>query len=276
MDLGGHELQRCTACGLVYALEYHDPDEVYVDGYFTGGTDFGLDVMDPEFQRFLAHAAERRLKLIERLVGGRGSILDVGCGTGEVIAVARDRGWDATGVEPIPESAEIARGRGVTVHTGMLEDTDVPQSSHDVVSAFHVIEHVPDGTAFLRSISRWARPGGHVVIECPNFRSAHRLGHGDAWPSLRPLEHLAHYTPSTMASTIRRAGLEPVAVRTLGFLWPDQTTPQMLADLGLGRAHRAVTRLPAPARWLLLRSIERAYDVVRAGQVVFAVARAPG
>lgn len=275
VDLDGHALRRCTACGLVYAPEYGDPSSIYVDGYFTGGTEFGLDVQDPGFQRFLAHAAARRLDVIERAVGHRGSILDVGCGTGEVLAVGAERGWTVTGVEPIAESAEIARGRGLDVRNAMLEDSGLPQGSFDVVTAFHVIEHIPDGTAFLRSIARWAKPGGHVVIECPNYRSAHRVGHGGTWPNLRPLEHLAFYDTGTLATTLRRAGLEPVVVRTLGFLWAEQATHEMLGDLGLGRLHGVVTRLHPVARFQLLRAVERAYDVARVGQVVLAVAQTP-
>jgi SAM-dependent methyltransferase len=288
-DREGETLRRCTACALVYAREFGDPSEIYVDGYLVGGTDFGLDVMHPQFQEFLAHAADVRLRALERIVGPPGSLLDVGCGTGEVLGVAKLRGWRGVGVEPVAESVEIARARGVEVRHAMLEKSDLEQGSFDVVSAFHVLEHMSEGTAFLRSIARWARPGGHVLIEVPNWRGFHRRSSGADWPSLRPLEHIAHYSPKTLASTFARAGLEPVKVRTLGFLWDQQTLPQALADIGGLRWQsrmRVLSRpgvhkgepatYPSKAGWALLRSVQRAYDLAGVGQVVFGVARAPG
>src|SRR4051794_30401484 len=96
--LGGrHELRSCTTCHLVFAPEYGDPDEIYVEGYLTGETDFGLDLFHPLFQEFLAFAAAKRLDRIEAVRPGRGRLLDVGCGSGEVLAVARDRGWEVAG-----------------------------------------------------------------------------------------------------------------------------------------------------------------------------------
>jgi len=291
IDLGEDRmLRRCTACRLVYAPEYADPSEIYVDGYLRGGTDFGLDIMHPLFQQFLDFAARRRMTMLERHVGGAGSLLDVGCGAGEVLHAAVDRGWTAVGCEPVAESAAIARQRGLDVRTALLEESDIPPRSFDVVSAVHVLEHMTDGTGFLRSIGRWARPGGHVMIEVPNWRSVHRRAKGAQWPGLRPLEHIAHYGPRTLAGTMRRAGLAAVTVRTTGFLWPEgQTLAHALDDLavpGLRRwmrgplvregDHKGTPALvPTRAGWAVLRATQRAYDLGRVGQVVIGIGRVP-
>src|SRR5262245_39217217 len=114
VDLDGrHELQQCEACELVFATAYGDPEAIYVEGYLTGETEFGLDLFHPLFQDFLDFAAGKRLDLIESVRPERGSLLDVGCGSGEVLAVAQGRGWSVAGAEPVPQSAEIAQGRGL-------------------------------------------------------------------------------------------------------------------------------------------------------------------
>ena len=292
-DFGpNHRLRRCTDCRLVYAPVAGDPDEIYVDGYLKGETEFGLDLFHPLFQEFLTYAAERRFALIERVASPPGRLLDVGCGSGEVLAVAQGRGWTVQGAEPVAESARIARDeRGLDVRNTILEESGLPERSYDVVSAFHVLEHMRDGQEFLRTLARWVRPGGHLVIEVPNWRSVHRLAWRDAWPGLRPLEHLAHYSPATLAATMRRAGLEPVDVHTPGFLWEEQTFEQMLADLGLQRASLSMRRAriftrhgrqdekPATkptrlGRWML-EGVQGGYGFARAGQVILAVARVP-
>src|SRR5690606_4572283 len=101
---------------------YADPDAVYVDGYLSGGTDYGLDIFDPVFQEFLDFAADRRLDRIEA-VRSPGRLVDVGCGSGEVLRAARRRGWEVAGAEPVEESARIARERGLDVRTAVLESS---------------------------------------------------------------------------------------------------------------------------------------------------------
>lgn len=290
VDLGaGRHLRRCAACQLTYAPEYADPDALYVDGYFSGeGGSFGIDLNIPRFQRYVTHVVHQRAAALERIVGRRGRVLDVGCGTGDFVAALGDRGWKAQGVEPIAETAQAGRDRGLDVTTGLLQDSGLPEQAYDLVTAMHVVEHMTDATAFLRLIGRWARPGGHVAVEVPNFRSFQRRAYRSDWPFLRPLEHIVHFTPDTLAATLQRAGLAPVSVRTKSYLWHEHSLDEALGDLGrpgwadrLARASRPgdiegnPARFPTAPLWVLLRGIERAYDASRTGMVVLAVARVP-
>jgi SAM-dependent methyltransferase len=273
---------------MVYAGEYGDPEAIYVDGYLKGETDFGLNIMEPLFQEYLDWAAECRLAAIERAAGGPGRLLDVGCGSGELIRVAGKRGWTAAGVEPVKESASIAIERGLDVSQAMLQDSGRPERGYDVVSAFHVLEHMSEATEFLKMIARWARPGGYVAIEVPNWRSFHRLNSGQGWPGLRPLEHIGHYTPATLEATLGRAGLNPVKVRTMTFLWEKQTLDQVLGDLARPRWARWLrplsvdgeqkgepAKVPGRAVWAMMHGVQAAYDVAKVGQVVLGIGQVP-
>lgn len=285
---GSTRLNRCTSCAFVYATEGADPDEVYVDGYLKGESElgFGLDVFHPYFQAFLGYAADVRLRRIARHATPPGRILDIGCGSGEVLLGAMRQGWTAVGVEPVEESAKIAQDRGIDVRATTLEDSGLEEHSFDVVTAFHVLEHMSDANGFLRSMARYARPGGRVVVEVPNLRSVHRISYGAAWPGLRPLEHLGHFTPATMAATFRHAGIEDVSVGTLGFLWRGQSLGEMLNDLGLHRFTSRLQRLgrqcevigrqevvPRRPTWLALRLTQALYDMARMGEAIFAIGR---
>jgi hypothetical protein len=172
----------------------------------------------------------------------------------------------------------------------MLEDSGLPESSYRTVTAFHVLEHMADGLSFLRLLTRWAAPGGYVVIEVPNWRSMERRLKGRDWPGLRPLEHVAHYGPATLASTFERAGLEDVQVRTMTFQWPEQSLRYALGDLGLRRLYRSKLSRPfsvekiengnavryprTPMRWAM-KGTARAYDAAKVGQLVLAAGRRP-
>lgn len=285
---GPQRLRRCAGCETVYAAEYADPSEVYVEGYLCADTEFGIDISHPRFQRYLAGVGADRARLIERITGGRGRLLDVGCGSGEFAAAARDHGFDVQAVEPESSGAEVAHSRGLDVRTAMLEDAGLPERSYDVVCAFHVLEHLPDSRAFLRSLARFTKPGGHVVIEVPNFGSVLRRRSGVDWVHLRPLEHLIYHSPETLERCLWRSGLEPVAVRTRTWLSPPQILDDALADLArprLGPARSLVARpeqvegeavlVPRPIGWALLRALASLYDFLRGGTVVVGVARVP-
>ena len=291
---GGNWLQRCDRCHTVSAPDYADPEEIYVDGYMFGAAaPFGLDVRDPLFQRYLTRVARRRLAIIESVSGIRGGrLLDVGSGTGEVLRAAAGRGWRAQGVEPERTAAEMAQARGLEVIVSDLAESGLPERSFDVVSAFHVLEHLPDSRAFLRLLARWVRPGGWVCIEVPNFASVQRRRLHEQWTGLRPREHLVHFTPATLRATFRAAGIEPVKVRSPAYVGPPQTLDQALWDLVRpnGRLRRILLALSRPgagddnqpsdhelyptrAGWALLRAVEAVYDAGGAGAVVVCLGR---
>jgi len=287
-DLGrGNRLRRCVACETISAPDYVDPAEVYVDGYMFGQAGrFGVDVRHPTYQRYLARVADRRIGMIERATGRRrGSLLDVGSGTGEVLVAARERGWRVQGVEPERTGAQMARDRGLEVTVSSLEASGLPERSFDVVSAFHVLEHLPDSRSFLRTLARWARPGGAVVVEVPNWRSVQRRRLRQDWLNLRPGEHLVHFTPQTLAATLRASGIEPLAVRSPGYVGPPQTLDHALADLVRhGRYRRLIeplsrmrtvdgaqARFPTRVGWAVLGATDAVYDRAGVGAVVFCV-----
>ena len=176
-----------------------------------------------------------------------------------------------------------------------LEHSGLPERRFDVVSAFHVLEHLPDSRAFLRTLARWARPGGFVCIEVPNFASVQRRRLGAGWSGLRPHEHLIHFTPATLAQTFRAAGIDPVTTRSPAYIGPPQTLDQALWDLVRphGRLRRALVALsrrrgnrsgdgspddelyPTRAGWAVLRGVEAVYDRAGVGAVVVCVGRVP-
>jgi SAM-dependent methyltransferase len=183
----------------------------------------------------------------------------------------------------------MARERGLEVTVDELEDSGLPEGSFDVVSAFHVLEHISDSRSFLRTMHRWVRPGGFVVIEVPNWASFQRRRMAETWTGLRPLEHIVHFTPRTLPRVMASVGLRPVLVRSPAYLGPPQTLDNALDDLARhGRYRRLVERFSRPdpggeeaARrptrvgWAILRATEAAYDRAGVGSVVLCVARAP-
>jgi 2-polyprenyl-3-methyl-5-hydroxy-6-metoxy-1,4-benzoquinol methylase len=262
-------LRRCAACGTVYAAQYADPREVFVDGYFEGGAGaYGIDTAHPRFQEFMAEVCAQRCAFIESLAPV-GSLLDVGCGGGELLRAAVARGWRAAGAEPMAEAAQLARSRapGADIRTGLSSDVGLEERSFDVVCAFHVLEHMPEARAFLGELARFVRPGGLVVVETPNYGARLRRVRGERWLHLRPLEHLVYLTPQTMRAVFAAAGLAPVRVTTPTWIVREHTRDELAGELALPRALGA---------YPFARGVEWMYRRRGLGAVVLAAGRVGG
>jgi SAM-dependent methyltransferase len=104
-------------------------------------------------------------------------VLDVGCGVGTFLGLARDRGYSATGVDISPVAARTARERfGHDARSGTLADQRFPDASFDVVTLWDVIEHVFDPGELLGEVRRVLRPGGRVLLETPDEGALLRVG----------------------------------------------------------------------------------------------------
>jgi len=118
---------------------------------------------------------ERRLTILRRFASG-GTLLDVGAGIGEFIARA-SRLFDCVGVEPSVEAVELARPYlGVALRHGLLEDLPHRPGSFDVITLWHVLEHVPSPGSTLARCCQLLRLGGHLVIAVPNASRLHWRG----------------------------------------------------------------------------------------------------
>jgi len=137
---------------------------------------------------------------------GPAKVLDVGCGSGVLLARMKSLGWDAEGVELDPGGVAAARARGVRVHQGQLADAKFPDNCFDAVHSAHVIEHVYDPVALLRECFRILKPGGKLVILTPNTGSWGHRKFGTAWLNLDPPRHLILFNQLTLRAAAERNG----------------------------------------------------------------------
>lgn len=103
-----------------------------------------------------------------------GSMLDIGCGNGSLLYIARASGWQVSGLELSPETVASVRGdTGLDVVAGDFPGDELPaRKSHDLVVLRHVLEHLPDSIGAMDQINALLKHGGYALLEFPNTRSA--------------------------------------------------------------------------------------------------------
>jgi SAM-dependent methyltransferase len=141
-------------------------------------------------------------------------LLDVGCGTGTLISILKDRGFRVLGLDFSPEASKVAAlEHGVKVIVGSLEDAKFPDRSFDMITLFHVMEHLTEPLEMLQEVNRILMPGGRVVIQVPNIDSWQRKIFGPYWYGLDIPRHVIDYSPSSMIKLLQKTGFEPSRVR---------------------------------------------------------------
>ncbi|MGH7361217.1 MAG: class I SAM-dependent methyltransferase [Candidatus Methylomirabilales bacterium] len=231
---GEFPLTRCDGCGLLYQNPRVRADQLS-RAY---PAEYAAHTRDPELSRTLRHmgAAVRwvlsrrlgyrhlttaELRWTDRLRGilsrgrilkafppwiGQGRLLDVGCGSGKFLRQMGAVGWRLTGIEVDAEAAARAREVTPNVFVGDPTEAPFPEGSFDLITAFHVIEHLPDPLGALRNLVRWLAPGGLLIVEVPNAAGWGARLFGRYWSGLDFPRHLVHFTPATMTLMVEKAG----------------------------------------------------------------------
>jgi len=185
-----------------------------------------LDFYDDDYHCFTTSAAEA--ERIERWIEQRrrdgrfnhvpivpeGRYLDIGCGTGDMVAAMARLGMEAEGVEPSRYAVEKATEAGLKVTHGQLHEAAYPAASFDAISMFHVLEHTPDPVGVLRECRRILKPAGEIVIGVPNFDALVFAIVGKHWIGLQDPTHVQHFCPESLRVAAERAGLAVDRIET--------------------------------------------------------------
>jgi SAM-dependent methyltransferase len=176
-------------------------------------------------------------------------LLDVGCAFGYTLAVARERGWEVTGVEAAAAVRErTARELGVRVEPDLLA-AHFPAGSFDAVTLWDVIEHLPDPRAALLEVARLLAPGGVCSVVTPDGGSMAARLLGARWEERQKMpEHIFFFDRPSLSALLRSCGFAPLEWGTVGKRMSlDETLTRLTpaAPRVLGLVQRAARALGA-------------------------------
>ncbi|MEA2139346.1 MAG: hypothetical protein QOG56_2496 [Solirubrobacteraceae bacterium] len=210
------DLVRCESCGH-RQTEPMPADAVLESAYADAASD---DYVEEEAGQ--RETARRALARIERHLLPEASngaprsrrLLDLGCWVGFLLAEARDRGWEAVGVEPSQFASAYARERlGLDVRTGDLLTSPLPLAHYDAVVMGDVIEHLPRPGEALDRMAELLRPGGIACMALPDAGSLVARGMRARWWSVIPT-HVQFFTRRSLRTLLERHGWEVLEIET--------------------------------------------------------------
>lgn len=160
------------------------------DGYISH-TDQKKGIVAYLYQCIKKHSLSNKHRLITNLNKGEGRLLDIGAGTGDFLKIAKNKGWQIDGVEPDLGARALAAAKQVSLRSSI---DDVVNETFDVVSLWHVLEHMSNLDETIKRIESFVRPGGYLIIAVPNFRSFDAKHYGSFWAAFDVPRHLWHFS----------------------------------------------------------------------------------
>ena len=207
---GVFQLVRCRHCGLVYLSPRPTREEM--GRYYPNEYRAYKGVNGPGLLARLVHrwGVEKKCQAITNL-RERGEILDVGCATGQFLKAMKEKGWAVQGVEVNENAVMYARERlGLDVSAGELEEAGFPDKHFDVVTMWHVLEHLHDPVGTLMEVRRVLKDEGLLIVSVPNIKSIEACIFGEFWAGLDIPRHLYVFSPETLGGILRRAGFKVI------------------------------------------------------------------
>ena len=186
---------------------YYESDD------YISHTDGKRSVFEKMYHFIKGIALKKKLKLINSQ-GVKGKLLDIGAGTGDFLTVAKNDGWQTVGIEPSAKAKEIAIKKGVNFAQDLAS---LESNSFDIITMWHVLEHVPNLEEYISELKRLIKPSGTIIIAVPNFKSYDAKYYGEFWAAFDVPRHLWHFSKTAIQKLFANENLKLVDVLPMKF-----------------------------------------------------------
>jgi SAM-dependent methyltransferase len=198
----GYPIVRCSHCRLVFTDMRTAPPPSELYPHFDQ-SDSGV----PKVMRSSLGVFTRQREGVVRSVKPRGRLLDFGCGNGAFASWMAQAGYDAVGLEPF-SLGRPTEGERLLLIREPLESAAPRLGTFDVITLWHVLEHVPHPVEVLKRLSDLLAPDGVLIVSVPNFQSWQSRVFRGSWFHLDPPRHIIHFEAETLENCLREAHLE--------------------------------------------------------------------
>lgn len=156
------------------------------------------------------YALKQKLKLINDLFSNEKKLLDVGCGTGDFLKTAQNDNWEVSGIEPNETARKIANQKTKGVVFGPEKLQEYPESSFEIITLWHVLEHLPKLEDQLSLFKKLLKQNGTLIIAVPNYNSFDAKYYKNFWAAYDVPRHLWHFNQESIAKIFATINMKVV------------------------------------------------------------------
>jgi len=210
------QIKQCNNCG--FLITTPRPTESEISKYYQSEKYISHSGTRHSLFDKIYHLARRislnwKFKLIEGLVNKKSSLLDYGCGTGEFLKYMQSKDYNVIGIEP----SDAAREKANKILDGKVFKTlnHLDDNSLDVITLWHVLEHVHQLNDTLQNLKKLLTPNGLIIIAVPNPQSKDSKKYKNYWAGYDVPRHLWHFTQETLQELLFKNGMKIVQTQPM-------------------------------------------------------------
>jgi SAM-dependent methyltransferase len=206
----------CKACNFKFTNPRPTDSEIgkyYKSEDYVSHSDTKKGLINRLYHMVRTRTLKQKLGLISSYVS-RGTILDYGCGTGMFLKTCADAGWKSFGFEPDSDARKVAEGKGLTVANS--KET-LSSNKYDIISLWHVLEHVTDLDPTLEFFSKTITDNGRLIIAVPNYTSADAKHYKEFWAGYDVPRHIYHFEINTLKKLLGNYGFSLEETKPMKF-----------------------------------------------------------
>ncbi len=238
------QIIQCANCGLKYTHPMPPKDQIghyYNFPEYISHTDVKTGWMNQLYHRVRNFTLQSKTNWVQGLfTGHKGTLLEVGAGTGAFANAMKDKGWQVTALEPDTASRERAFVNYGIELLPIEKLTELPAAKFDVITLWHVLEHVHDLKEYVECFEKVLKTNGRLIIAVPNYTSYDAQYYKKYWAAYDVPRHLYHFSPNSMKRLMQQFNLQIIEYKPM---WFDSFYVSLLSEkykksgiLGIARA----------------------------------------
>jgi 2-polyprenyl-3-methyl-5-hydroxy-6-metoxy-1,4-benzoquinol methylase len=212
---------QCAECSLRFTQDVPDEDSIgpyYKSPDYISHSNTSKGFINKAYQKVRTYTLGQKADLIKKSTGKeKGTLLDIGCGTGAFLNFMHLEGWDTRGIEPDYE----ARKKAGELYNIKIDEpsalNDLKPQFFDAITLWHVLEHVHDLHGYVQKLRDLLNSNGKLFIAVPNYKSLDASLYRLQWAAYDVPRHLYHFSPKAIETLMNKNGLTIIRKQPMWF-----------------------------------------------------------
>lgn len=194
--------------------ELENLGKYYESEDYISHTDSKRSLFEKMYHWVKSYSLKKKVRLINSFHSQKGSLLDIGAGTGDFLVTAKAQNWQVVGIEPNESAKKLAISKGISFKNS-IESID--NQLFDVITMWHVMEHVPNVEHQIKELKRLLKPDGTIIIAVPNYKSYDAEYYKEFWAAYDVPRHLWHFSKVSIQKLVERENMKLVKILPMIF-----------------------------------------------------------
>ncbi|WP_298550509.1 class I SAM-dependent methyltransferase [uncultured Algibacter sp.] len=237
--------------------------EYYESEDYISHTDSKRNLFEKVYHLVRSISLKKKLNLINSYSSEGKNLIDVGCGTGDFLEIAQQNGWTISGIEPNEQARNIANKK---TNNSVFETDQLlkfESNSFDVISLWHVLEHLPNLEEHISIFKKLLKPNGTLIIAVPNYKSYDAKYYKQFWAAYDVPRHLWHFNQESISKLVSKEFFKVEKVKPM---WFDSFYVSMLSE-----KYKSGKMNPIKGIWVGLLSNVKAITTKEASSLIYII-----